>query len=155
MENDRQQDHDAPPRLVHAFKQLRSRNVSIPQTVDDAVLAAARRRLVRTPAPGWWDSIRAWPNWVKVPAMAAACLLLAFLTISVVRQNGPSAYAREDVNRDGRVNILDAFQLAREIRSGTELPRALDVNGDGVVDQADAEAVAAEAVSLEKKGGRS
>jgi hypothetical protein len=87
--------------------------------------------------------------------MAAACLLLAFLTISVVRQNGPSAYAREDVNRDGRVNILDAFQLAREIRSGTELPRALDVNGDGVVDQADAEAVAAEAVSLEKKGGRS
>jgi hypothetical protein len=50
------------------------------------------------------------------------------------------------------VNILDAFELAREIRSGAPLPARFDFNGDGVVDRTDADTVAAEAVRLERNG---
>jgi hypothetical protein len=60
--------------------------------------------------------------------------------------------AREDLNHDGRVDILDAFQLARELRAGKK--PAVDLNGDGVVDERDADVIATRAVSLEK-GGRS
>ena len=87
--------------------------------------------------------------------------LYAYVSRGLLRSqatSGPSrarGYAREDVNQDGRVDILDAFQLAREIQSGAALPTALDFNGDGVVDRSDADVIASEAVSLEKKGGRS
>jgi hypothetical protein len=65
----------------------------------------------------------------------------------------PSRFAREDVNRDSIVNILDAFQLARELRSGVPLPSRFDFNGDGIVNRGDADAVAAKAVRLERSGG--
>jgi hypothetical protein len=64
----------------------------------------------------------------------------------------PSRFAREDVNRDSLVNILDAFQLARELRSGAPVPPRFDFNGDGIVNRADVDAVAAEAVRLERSG---
>jgi hypothetical protein len=77
--------------------------------------------------------------------------LAAFL----VQRNLPSGYAREDLNRDGLIDIRDAFQLARELESGRAQAPALDFNGDGAVDRADADAIAAEAVSLARTGGRS
>jgi hypothetical protein len=55
--------------------------------------------------------------------------------------------AREDVTGDGRVDILDAFALARRIeRADVRQP---DLNSDGRVDQRDVEALAARAVRLE------
>jgi hypothetical protein len=66
--------------------------------------------------------------------------------------NRAPAYAREDVNRDGRVDILDAFLLARQLQSGDNPGSSLDLNGDGVVDHRDAESIAAKAVKLEKGG---
>jgi hypothetical protein len=62
--------------------------------------------------------------------------------------------AREDLNRDGRVDILDAFALSRQLRDGKASSTGLDLNGDGVVDERDAEVIAARAVRLEK-GDRS
>lgn len=122
----------------------------MPRSVDDAVLKAARRTLgqpvpVESTSGRWW-AVQEWPNWARIPGLAAAGLLVAFLAFLLV----PSRFAPEDVNRDSVVNILDAFQLARELRSGAPLPPAFDFNGDGIVNRADADAVAADAVRLER-----
>ena len=65
-----------------------------------------------------------------------------------------SAFARWDLDRDGRVDILDAFAVARQLKQGGTRNLQLDVNGDGVVDERDVAAIAARAVKLEQ-GGRS
>ena len=58
----------------------------------------------------------------------------------------------DDLNRDGRVDVLDAFALARAVDAGEGKP-AWDLNRDGAVDRADVDAVALAAVSL-GGGGR-
>ncbi|HEX8912273.1 MAG TPA: dockerin type I domain-containing protein, partial [Humisphaera sp.] len=60
--------------------------------------------------------------------------------------------ARGDVDRNGVVNVLDAFAVARGVRDGRTDP-AWDVNGDGVVDDRDAEQIARTAVTVRPNGG--
>lgn len=150
MDNDRHQETDAPQGLIHAFRQLRPKSIPVPRSLDDAVLNAARRALnpparVEPTASRWWAP-QNWPTWVRMPGLAAAGLVVALITFLLL----PSRFAREDINHDRVVNILDAFQLAREIRSGAALPATFDFNGDGIVNQADANAIAAEAVRLDR-----
>jgi hypothetical protein len=141
----------APQKLVAALKELPARRLFVPPTVDEAVLRTARRHLGGPRRPGF-GGIRAWLGW---PAWAAACLALIGLVYFLVKPAGRSpAFAREDINHDGRVDILDAFQLARGLQSGQKPVSGLDLNGDGVVDRRDVEIIAAHAVKLEK-GGRS
>jgi hypothetical protein len=59
---------------------------------------------------------------------------------------------REDLNGDGKVDILDALMLAKKLQSAPSSDLQLDVNGDGVIDRRDIETIAAHAVSLEKRG---
>ena len=141
----------APPRLVAALKELPSRRVFVPPAIDETVLHAAQRQLAG-PRRGALDRILFLRWW---PALAAACLLVLGLMLVLLRPlSSPSRFAREDLNHDGQVDILDAFQLAREVRSGTRPPSSLDLNGDGVVDARDAAVIARQAVEL-GKGGRS
>jgi Dockerin type I domain len=138
---------EAPPKLQAALRQLTPRPVFVPPALDDAVLHAARRQLVRprhTRLP-WL------PLWLLWPSLAAASAVLALVVWTVHRA---PAFARDDVNHDGRVDILDAFQLARQLESGARPPASLDLNGDGVVDRRDVEIIAARAVTL-GKGKRS
>ena len=58
--------------------------------------------------------------------------------------------AKEDIDQDGRVDILDAFALARHIESPRETVGEWDMNGDGTVDRADVDVIARAAVSLER-----
>jgi len=140
-----------PPALVAALKELPSRRVFVPPTVDEAVLRAARRHLAREQRTGW-AAVRSWLTW---PALATACVVIAGFVFLQPKQRGePNGFVREDRNHDGQVDILDAFQLAREVRAGRPLLPALDFNRDGVVDRRDAELVATRAVKL-AKGGRS
>jgi len=53
-----------------------------------------------------------------------------------------------DINGDGRVDILDAFALAKQIELANALKPEWDFNHDGVVDRKDAEAIARAAVKL-------
>lgn len=141
----------APEKLVAALKELPARRVFVPPTVDAAVLLAARRHLAK-PRRSGFGSFRAWLNW---PAWAAACLALVGLIYFFTKPAGViPEFTREDLNHDGRVDILDAFQLARELQSGQKAASALDLNGDGVVDRRDVELIADQAVKLQK-GGRS
>jgi hypothetical protein len=134
-----------PPTLAAALKELPARRVFVPPTVDEAVLRAARRQLAPRPRAGLgWLRVRfAWA------AIAAACLALIGLIYFFGKTSRDAELAREDLNHDGRVDILDAFQLARELRSG-EKQAGRDVNGDGVVDERDAALIATHAVKLEK-----
>ncbi len=144
---------EAPPRLVSALNRLAQEPVFIPPTVDEAVLRAARKHLEqpRQARPGW---LRLMP-WVTA---AAAIVLLATIP-RLVRQTAPApardvVLARWDLDQDGRVDILDAFVLARNLKQDGTRNLQCDVNGDGVVDERDVAAIAARAVKLDQ-GGRS
>lgn len=96
---------------------------------------------------------------------AAAALVLVFATWSLMtssqtrsgQDTGPLVVSNQDdipakgpadVNRDGTIDILDAFLVARTVRDRDELPDEWDFNGDGAVDQGDAEWLGQSAVSV-------
>ncbi len=103
---------------------------------------------------------QAGPRWTGLlpwAATAAAVILLVVAVPQFFKQPAPgpsrdSTFARGDLNHDGRVDILDAFALARELKQGRAKNLQLDVNGDGVVDERDVAALAARAVKLEQGG---
>jgi hypothetical protein len=55
-----------------------------------------------------------------------------------------------DIDRSGRVDILDAFKLARHIKAGLQPSKKWDMNGDGLVNRKDVDLVAFAAVRLDK-----
>ena len=57
---------------------------------------------------------------------------------------------KQDLDRSGRVDILDAFYLARQIEKQLELQNQWDVTGDGNVNQNDVDAIASTAVRVRK-----
>ena len=151
----------APAKLVAALKEPLPRRVFVPPSVDAAILKAARQHFAPTtsslsPSDGERAGVRGMfarilRPWLLWPTVAAACIALAGLTYFASRSSHQQ-FAREDINHDGRVDILDAFQLARETQSSAK-PEA-DLNSDGIVDRRDAELIASHAVKLEK-GGKS
>jgi hypothetical protein len=139
---DPEQNLEAPARLVSALKDSARGKVFVPPTVDDAILKAARTQLRRAAK----SSAARWPQWVIWPALAGVCAIIVIIT----RMMAPAQFARADLNRDGKVDILDSFTLAKELKNGGSLPAYLDVNGDGVVDERDVNAIASRAVALGK-----
>ena len=87
--------------------------------------------------------------WILWPTVATVCIALAGLAY-FVSKSSHQQIAREDLNRDGRVDIIDAFQLARETQSGAKPTATIDLNNDGLIDRRDAELIATHAVKLEK-----
>jgi len=117
--------------------------------VDHVVLDAARRRLTR-PVP------RRRRLWVAgISAAAAAVVLLAvvlsgpwrtestFLSVDAVEMQA-------DIDRNGRIDILDAYRLARHVEGAGKLDMRWDQNHDGAVNAADVDLVASAAVRLDK-----
>ena len=140
----------APPKLVAALRRTQLPGVFGPPTVDEAILRAARNHLAPARPPKR-SSLATWLRWA---AFATACVLVVVMAHRLSRPDSPSnsgrAFVREDVNHDKRVDILDAFQLARQLNSGAKPLPNYDVTGDGVVDRRDIEFIAAQAVKLEK-----
>lgn len=116
----------------------------VPNRVDDAIRRAAAERL-RPARPAWRPRL-------VLGGLAAAAALALFVWFG--GPGGPGArderLARGDVDADGRVDILDAWRLARLLRDGDETRDGWDLSGDGVVDAADVDAVAALAVRLDR-----
>jgi len=172
------EEFEAPPKLVAALRQLPKERVFVPPTIDEALMKAARQHLERpVKKKAVWFRLMPWT--VATAGLAAAILLAyphakEFLGIrpstfsrsaKVVRRGSENtvesaippqrqgrAYVREDLNRDGKVDILDAFILAKKLQGANVSDRTLDLNGDGVIDHRDAEIIATHAVSLEKRG---
>ena len=57
-------------------------------------------------------------------------------------------FVSSDVDQDGQVDILDAFALARSVKSGSSQANRWDQNGDGSTDQTDINLIAMNAVML-------
>lgn len=53
-----------------------------------------------------------------------------------------------DINRDGRLDILDAYLLQRRIETAAKIEAQWDLTRDGQVDQRDVQAIAAQSVKL-------
>src|SRR5207249_1277565 len=132
---------EAPAKLVTALRELPRERVFIPPTLDETVLGMARKHLGGAEERPF-DWFRLIP-WAAAVAMLTLLLFLAQLFIKPAsRAPRTATFAREDVNHDGRVDILDAFALARQLKSGTAKDLHLDVNRDGLIDERDVTAIA-------------
>ncbi len=133
----------APDRLVEALRATHNQRLLVPASVDEGISVAARRHLAAKAQQRRKRPIAFWA------AMAAGIMLLAFLGNLALRST--RTFAPGDINHDGRVDILDAFALARELEHQSANVR--DMNRDGVVDQKDVVEIARSAVRLDKGGG--
>ena len=141
----------APEKLVSALRQAQSEPVFVPPTLDEAILRAARSHLAQDTKPR--------SNWLPMlPWIAAATAMIVAVALITARFQSRNeaakalVFLKEDVNHDGRVDILDAFALARHLKHLKVSDTRLDLNGDGVVDERDIRIIAAEAVKLDRKG---
>ena len=135
-------DPQVPPRLAEALRELDSAQ-PITTGLDARVRAQADRLA---------DPIRLPVRRVAfVGGALAAGLALALVfwpQLSRPRSSGVNTPSiAGDLDRDGRVTVLDAYAVARGVRTGRVDP-AWDANADGTVDLADAEALATIAVRL-------
>ena len=140
-------------RLRDDLRFLYRRTPPVPPEIDRAVLSQGPpqgtqrlgRRVIR----------------LRVAAAVAAALLLVATGVWLVPQlRSPSApkdsgevagqAAAPSLDFDGskRVDILDAFWLARRIEAKGAMDSRWDLNGDGVVNQADVDIVARAAVRV-------
>lgn len=138
-----EEDLQAPEKLIDALNLLQKEQIFVPPTVDKAVLQGAREHLRRIERPQ-----SRWKPWLSWAALAACLALVIWLGERFSNPTRIRPFVREDINRDGRVDVLDAFALARHIETGGTLDPSWDLNGDGRVDRADVNALAARAVNL-------
>jgi hypothetical protein len=96
-------------------------------------------------------------RWVPWAAAVAGIVVLAAIPhLFKPPAPGPprnATFAQGGLNHEGRVDILDAFALARQLKQSGTTSLKWDVNGDGVVDERDVTALAARAVRLVEGGG--
>ena len=123
-----------PERLKGDLKALFAASVEVPVEVDRKMLAKAQRRMRRP------RRIVALRRFAAGAAAAAAIVIVVWLAGLFTN--------RADIDGSGRVDILDAFVLAKRIEAPEELTAELDINRDGVVDQKDVDEVAMRAVRL-------
>lgn len=124
---------------------------SVPPEIDRAILDRASNRIVSRQRR--YRIIRR----IGTVAATAAVIILAFsldLSKKPETQSPATSLAQAvsfDIDQSGRVDILDAFKLARHLESSrTGIERELDMNNDGIVDRKDVDTVALAAVALDK-----
>lgn len=163
--------YELPPEVVAELRARTLPDVAISEDVDQAVLADARQILSARPS----KRLSRWRQWtlglVSVGSLAAALLIFVWPQMdspeavdrnemSVASGDAPeaasadsaplmtAAFRKEDIDHDGRVDILDAFALARQLEDPQSSPTNGDQNGDGVFDEDDVSYVALTAVML-------
>jgi hypothetical protein len=165
-EKNEQFDEDLSLKVSPEFKKdlsnlFKSRHLISPE-VDRAILDRASIKLIRR------QRQRRIIRRIATIAAAAAVLVIAFSLDSSKKPQTqmPATLGvskNYDFDQNGRVDILDAFKLAKQIQSAN-LPESnlsrrkaslsglrkqgWDLNGDGLVDRSDVDIVAMAAVSL-------
>lgn len=144
-----------PDELGEDMKALFERQFSVPPEVDRAIMDKAARHFAGREFAGSGRRRIRWMSLWKVAA-AAAVVFLAF-SLNLTDKPAPTVHraviakaGAADFDRNGRVDILDAFKLARQIELASDAGLNLDINGDGLIDRGDVDAIALAAVSLDK-----
>lgn len=136
-------DLDPFQKLRAALAEAESPGPPVPSEIDRRILDQARR--------SYAARRRKWAIVQRIGAGLAAAAMIAIvvrLFVPGLRPKPPMPVARPqlaeaaDINHDGRVDILDAFVVARHIARHEPLDPAWDINGDGVVDQRDVDLIA-------------
>lgn len=133
--------HDDEPRLPTRLQRdlgaVFGRGPAIPPQLDERLRAAARRPRPRS-------------FWQRPLLVGAAAALLLGLTVGLwlLPRGAGAPWLREDFDGDGRVLVLDAFRLQLALQRGDRVPVAFDLDGDGRVDRADVDRIAARAVRV-------
>lgn len=152
--NDRD-DSTLPRELADDIAGLYEPPARVPSEIDENILFSARRQFDDTRRSRWWGGI----------GVAVASVMLVFLLQHALRKppqrheiDSPISIpkfvaSREDIDGSGRVDILDAFTLARHLKAGESIRSEWDINQDGTINQTDVDAVAMTAVQL--NGGSS
>jgi hypothetical protein len=150
---DKDSDLRIPSKLSADLKALFEPKVGIPPEVDRAVIDRAHKQLTPIES-GKRKRLRI--HWGWRIAAAAAVIILAF-SLDLTKQHDPktdsltlSKTQPADIDQNGRVDILDAFKLAKHIESAGTTETEWDFNGDGLIDRSDVDMVAYAAVSLDK-----
>jgi len=158
------------PKLSADLNTLFKPQFSVPSELDRAIMDQANRRLVQR---HWRHRVFRHISIWRIAA-AAAVIIFAF-SLNLTQKPGPtttSSFIVEaqavDIDRNGRVDILDAFKLARYVESADLTDKNLspvsstgqalrkqgwDINGDGLVNRNDVDSVALAAVRLDKNKG--
>lgn len=125
-------------RVADRLGAARRPGLEVSPRVRGRILAEARRR------PVSW-------RWMA----AAAAMLVAVLGLWLVARPEPDAgpIVAGDVDRSGRVDIIDAYALALRLESGEPPEAGWDLNGDGRVDEGDVDAIGRLAVSVGRRDG--
>lgn len=139
---------DDEPRVPEAMRAaLRAQFANarpVPSSVDDAIHAAFDREVARP------VRVFAFRSRLHVAAAAAVLVLLGLgYAFRSHEQGARSEVVREDFDRSGRVDVLDAYRLSLALRRGDTVPPSLDFDGDGRVDARDVDLVARRAVAVE------
>ena len=126
---------------------------AVSRFTDQQILAAANQQSVRRNRMRW--TIR---YAIGSVAAAAAVILIA---VKMTHREQPSFEAdraavasSEDVNRDGKLDILDAYFMARKAAANEPLAKEWDFNHDGTVDSKDVDVVALSAVKIKPEGAQ-
>ncbi len=157
-ENERQFEDESQIEMRQEFtddlEALFSPNGGVTGEVDRAILDMAAGKFAKRSG---MRIIRRIATGVAVAAVVMVGVMVWHGRADVVEQtpgsadvafNGQNNFAPEDVDRNGQVDILDAFVLARRMKQADIMDIKWDVNGDGLVDQDDVDGVAMVAVKL-------
>lgn len=137
---DPEREHERlPDALKQAFVRLREDRV--PAEVDSGVLAHAADHFAQRRR-------RRWTVTVGSSLAAAGVLAVAFLSFRRMESVETQTARVEDIDGSGRVDILDAFALARTLSRNDRPDPKLDFTHDGRVDRADVDHVAQIAVRI-------
>ncbi len=150
-------DLEAPPAFARDLKALYAPPSAIPLTTDEAILVRSRRQRVSRRRK------RLLVRWAVPPAAAAAVIMWVAFNPFVRPDVENSPFGEpvgilgtrqladhHDIDGNGRVDILDALALARNIKDNRVAEQPWDFNGDGAIDRKDVDTVAQSAVSLNK-----
>jgi len=158
------------PKFSEDLNTLFKPQFSVPPELDRAIMDKVHQHFI---PKHWRHRIFRHISLWRVAA-AAAVIIFAF-SLNLTQEPGPTTSQSNlveaqaiDIDRNGRVDILDAFKLARHIESADRTKTNLspvsstgqalreqgwDINGDGLVDRNDVDLVALSAVRLDKNKG--
>jgi hypothetical protein len=127
---------------------------SVPPQVDRAILNQARRSLAKPRRMilriRWASGIAAAAAMIAIGAILYYGPTSSNQQSTITNLKSAAAERRLDLDGNGRVDILDAFRLAKHVQSRGPTAAEWDVNGDGRIDRDDVDAVAFAAVRLNK-----